>query len=260
VKAESELVAVANENFVASFRKVVEHSPEGEVRWFGRVFAFVTGLPLSLFNGCVVVEPANTPQLDAALSWLSAWNVPHKAFIATEHVASLSDVPLDHGLRRDPDPYPGMVLHPIPEPPDPSAGVTVMPVADSLLDEYFQVCTEVGIPPRVAHELYSRSFVGDPDVQLFVARLDGRPVGKSLAIRSGGASGVYDVGTVKTARRRGVGSAVTWAAVTAGQAWGFDAIVLQSSQMGLPIYTAMGFRTVVPYTTFTKLLPVQAHD
>jgi GNAT superfamily N-acetyltransferase len=259
VKAESELVAVANENFVASFRKVVEHSPEGEVRWFGGVFAFVTGLPLSLFNGCVVVEPTDAPQLDAALSWLSGWNLPHKAFIATEHVASLSDVPLDHGLL-NPDPYPGMVLHPIPGPPAPSAGVTVVPVAGSLLDEYLQVCTEVGLPRRVAEALYSRSFVADPDVQLFVARLDGRPAGKSLAIRSAGTSGVYDVGTVKTARRRGVGSAVTWAAIAAGRAWGCDAIVLQSSQMGLSIYTAMGFRTVVPYTTFTKLLPVQASD
>jgi GNAT superfamily N-acetyltransferase len=133
-------------------------------------------------------------------------------------------------------------------------------VAGSLLDEYPQVCTDVGMPRRVAEALYSRSFVADPDVQLFLARLEGRPVGKSLAIRSAGASGVYDVGTVKSARRRGVGSALTWAAVTAGRGWGFDAIVLQSSQMGLSIYTAMGFRTVVPYTTFTKLLPVQAHD
>ena len=260
MKTESELVAVANDNFMASFRKVVEHSPEGELRWFGRVFAFVTGLPLSLFNGCVVVEPTDAPQLDAALSWLSGWNLPHKAFIATEHVASLSDVPLDHGLRRDVDLYPGMVLHPIPEPPDPSGGVTVVPVADSLLDEYLQVCAEVGLPRRVAQGLYSRSLVADPDVQLFVARLEGRPVGKSLAIRSTGASGVYDVGTVKSARRRGVGSALTWAAVTAGQAWGFDAVVLQSSQMGLSIYTAMGFRTVVPYTTFTKPFPVQESD
>lgn len=260
MKSDSELVAVSNENFVASFRKVVEHSPEGEARWFGRVFAFVTGLPLSLFNGCVVVEPADAAQLDAALSWLSGWNLPHKAFVATEYLVSLSDVPLDHGLRRDPDPYPGMVLHPIPEPPAPSAGVTVVPVADSLLEEYLQVCTEVGLPLRVAQELYSRPLVADPDVQLFVARLDGQPVGKSLAIRSGGASGVYDVGTLESARRRGVGSALTWAAVTAGQAWGFDAIVLQSSQMGLPIYTAMGFRTVAPYTTFTKPLPVQIHD
>jgi ribosomal protein S18 acetylase RimI-like enzyme len=82
--------------------------------------------------------------------------------------------------------------------------------------------------------LYSRSLVADPDVQLFVAQLEGRPVGKSVAIRTG-ASGVYDVATVKSARRRGVGSALTRGAITAGQAWGLDAIVLQSSQMGLPV-------------------------
>ncbi|MGH3119144.1 MAG: GNAT family N-acetyltransferase [Gaiellales bacterium] len=260
MKTDSELVVVANDNFVASFRKVVEHSPEGEVRWFDRVFAFVTGLPLSLFNGCVVVGPADAPQLDAALSWLSGSKLPHQAFIAADVVAGLSDIPLDHGLRRDPDPYPGMVLHPIPGLPAPAAGVTVVRVTELGLDEHLQVCTEVGLPRPVAQRLYSPSLVADPDVQLFVARLDGRPVGKSLAIRSPAASGVYDVGTLKTARRRGVGSAVTWAAIAAGQAWGCDAIVLQSSQMGLSMYGAMGFRTVVSYTTFSKPMPERANE
>ena len=52
------------------------------------------------------------------------------------------------------------------------------------------------------------------------------------------------------ARRRGVGSAVTWAAIEAGRAWGYDTIVLQSSVMGLSMYSAMGFRTVAPYVVF----------
>ena len=90
----------------------------------------------------------------------------------------------------------------------------------------------------------------DPDVRLFTGRLDGRPVATSIAIRSGDVSGVYGVGTHESARRRGVGTAVTWAAVEAGRAWGCDTIVLQASDMGLPVYERMGFRTVVSYETF----------
>ncbi len=251
MKTEPELVAAANENFLASFRKVVEHSPEGEDRWFGSVFAFVTGLPISLFNGCVVVEEVDADELDAALGWLRSRDFPHRAFIASELVAGLSGVVREHGLERDPHPYPGMVLHPIPELPLPSADVTVVAVADSQQDEFLQVCAETGLPQRVVQGLYSPSFVADPDVQLFVALLEGRPVGKSLAIRSATASGVYDVGTLESARRRGVGGALTWAAIRAGREWGRDAVVLQSSQMGLSLYATLGFRTVAPYTTFT---------
>lgn len=103
-----------------------------------------------------------------------------------------------------------MVMHPIPEPPAPGP---------------------------------------DPDVRPFTVRLEGRPAGASLAIRTGAVAGVYAVGTLEAARRRGVGTAATWAAVAAGRA-GCDMVMLQSSEMGYPMYEAMGFRTVGRYATF----------
>ena len=103
----------------------------------------------------------------------------------------------------------------------------------------------------MAERLFTPSFASDRDVQLYVGRLHGRPVGTSIAIRSESASGVYSVGTLPQARRHGVGAALTWAAVEAGRAWGYDTIVLQSSAMGFAMYAAMGFRTVAPYTVFS---------
>lgn len=76
--------------------------------------------------------------------------------------------------------------------------------------------------------------------------------GTSLAIRTADASGVYSVGTLPDARRRGVGTAVTWAAVLAGRDWGCDTIVLHASEMGFSMYRSMGFRTVVNYVTFSN--------
>ena len=59
-------------------------------------------------------------------------------------------------------------------------------------------------------------------------------------------------GTLRDARRRGVGTAATWAAVSAGRAWGCETIVLQSSAMGYAVYEAMGFRTVVRYAIYAR--------
>jgi len=71
-------------------------------------------------------------------------------------------------------------------------------------------------------------------------------------VTTGDVSGVYAVGTLASARRRGVNTAATWAAVAAGRAWGTDTIALQASEMGFSLYAAMGFRTVVPYASFKR--------
>ena len=65
--------------------------------------------------------------------------------------------------------------------------------------------------------------------------------------------GVYGVGTRPEFRRRGVGTALSWAAVNAGREWGCDTVVLQATAAGLPVHERMGFRNVVRYVTFTHL-------
>jgi ribosomal protein S18 acetylase RimI-like enzyme len=65
-------------------------------------------------------------------------------------------------------------------------------------------------------------------------------------------SGVYNIATHPAARGRGVGTAVTAAAVEAGRSWGCDRVVLQASPMGESLYRKMGFRTVVTYRSWTR--------
>ena len=252
MKREHDLVLVADENFIASFRKLAQHLPHAETHEEGSVFSFTTGLPLSLFNGCVVTQEAQPSELTASLAWVAARDVPFCVWIAEKLVAGLAEVPTRYGLEPAVSLYPGMVLHPIPDAPAPDAGVSVVPIFEPSLDEFIGVLEESGLRAELAQRLISPAFAADPDVRLFVGRLDGKPVGTSIAIRSQNASGVYNVGTLPEARRRGVGSAVTWAAVGAGSAWGCDTAVLQSSVMAISMYEDMGFRTVAPYVTFAQ--------
>jgi GNAT superfamily N-acetyltransferase len=252
MKAGDDLVQAADESFIASFRKLAQHVAQGETNEAGSIFSFSTGLPLSGFNGCVVTQETSSTELAASLAWVAARAVPFRVWIAESLAAGLAEVPTSYGLEPAAGLYPGMVLHPIPDAPTSSAGVSVVPIFEPTLDEFISVVEESGLQAELAHRLISPSFAADPDVQLFVGRLDEKPVGTSIAIRSRSACGVYNVGTLPSARRRGVGTALTWAAVEAGRAWGCDTIVLQSSAMGLSMYADMGFQTVARYVTFAE--------
>ena len=199
-----------------------------------------------------MTQETSADELATSVAWVAAHDLPFRVWIAEKLASELAEVPASYGLEPAASLYPGMDLHPIPDAPNLDPAVSVVPIFDSSLGEFIGVLETGGLPADLAHRLVPPSFAADPDVQLFVGRLDKEPVATSIAIRSGDASGVYNVGTLPEARRRGVGSAVTWAAVKAGRSWGCDTIVLQSSVMGLSIYEAMGFRTVAPYLTFAR--------
>lgn len=76
---------------------------------------------------------------------------------------------------------------------------------------------------------------------LYVARLDGKPAGVSLAFPGSGVVGLLGIATIPEARRRGVGAAVTVAPMIAARAQGFRAAVLYSTEMGQPLYRSLGF-------------------
>jgi len=66
---------------------------------------------------------------------------------------------------------------------------------------------------------------------------------------SDGFVGVYAVATTPSARGRGYGEALTWAAVASEPNL---PATLQASEMGRPIYERMGFRTMASFTVWTK--------
>jgi GNAT superfamily N-acetyltransferase len=248
---DRDMIEAADRNFIGSYRKLVEHCPEGETSEFGGIFAFATGLPIGIFNGCIVATPATTQALTAALDWMGQRDVPYCLWIHEELTAPLSRIAGDRGFEEDAWLVPQMILRPVPEQPAPAAGVTVRSVSNGpSVAEFRRVYVEDGTSEDVARRLFSDSFAADPDVELVRAYLDDRVVGTSLALRTGSVAGVYAVETLPDARRKGVGTAATWAAVAAGRAWGCDTIVLQASEMGFPMYVGMGFRTAVRYAVF----------
>jgi ribosomal protein S18 acetylase RimI-like enzyme len=74
---------------------------------------------------------------------------------------------------------------------------------------------------------------------------------------SGSTVGLYNITTLPTARRRGIGFAVTATLVNAALERGATAVVLHASDDGLPVYERLGFETVCEVPQYVWLPPAQ---
>jgi predicted GNAT family acetyltransferase len=90
----------------------------------------------------------------------------------------------------------------------------------------------------------------DPRVAVLVGYLDGEAVATSRVSRHGDVADIMGVVTRPEHRRRGYGTAMTWAAVAAARAMGCGAFVLGASEMGYPVYVKMGFAPVCTMRTY----------
>jgi ribosomal protein S18 acetylase RimI-like enzyme len=83
----------------------------------------------------------------------------------------------------------------------------------------------------------------DPDAfHVVVGYLDGDAVAAGIAYDHDGDCGIYNVGTLERARRRGIGTAVTAALVQDAVERGCRTASLQSTPMAERVYAAAGFR------------------
>lgn len=100
-----------------------------------------------------------------------------------------------------------------------------------------------GTPPDIAARFVGPGMLADDRVRMFTAWIDGSPVGEVSAYLLHDTVGIFGVGVVDEARRRGIGAALT---ITAGRAFDdrADLAWLQPSAMARGMYARLGFRPV----------------
>lgn len=108
-----------------------------------------------------------------------------------------------------------------------------------------------GYPEAGAKLFITPALASVPRVVGWVGFLDGEPMCTSMAILTETVCGIYWVATLEAGRGRGLGEAITGAAVEAGQAAGCRIASLQASEMGRPVYTRMGFERPYDYVRWT---------
>jgi ribosomal protein S18 acetylase RimI-like enzyme len=105
-------------------------------------------------------------------------------------------------------------------------------------------------PPEVAHGFYGRSVHVTPDARWFVAWQADEPVGMAAAHLHAGAVGVFGVGVVPHARRRGLGAALTLAAARAFPE--ADLAWLHPSEMARHLYEQIGFARASDWEVWSR--------
>jgi ribosomal protein S18 acetylase RimI-like enzyme len=245
----------ADANVLAAFALTQERlaDPRGGIARIGAVDAVAVGADLAFFNPVLALDPASAPaDVLAAIAWIEARGLPAAVQVRHDVDPAVGAAIEAVGMVADPWAMPVMVLEPIPDRPTAPADVVIRTGGADLFDDWHRAL-EGGDEIR---RILGRALVADPDMRLAVGYLAGEPVAAAGAIRSDATLGIYAVGTVEPARRRGFGRAVTWAAIEAGvAAWGSEIAILQSSEVGVPVYRSMGFEEVARYVEYRRPRP-----
>jgi len=86
--------------------------------------------------------------------------------------------------------------------------------------------------------------------RFWIARVGGRVVGKCFLHCGAGVAGIYGVATSPEFRGRGIARALTVAALRTAVEDGHKVGVLHSTQLAIPLYRGLGFRTVADFALY----------
>jgi ribosomal protein S18 acetylase RimI-like enzyme len=208
----------------------------------------LSNLPAPELNGTRVIREPGDPAAAIAAARDVFRSRGHPFFGIEIEVARhprIDDAVRTAGLRRV-ERWPAMAAHlrELPTPPDPAgAEITEIHEEGALAAMRAVEVATFGTDPRVAERFVGRRMLEDERVRMFIAWSDGRPVGEATGYLLDDTVGIFGVGVVEDARRRGIGAALT---LRAASAFGDRADVawLQPSDMARSMYERLGFEAV----------------
>lgn len=220
------------------------------------------GLPFPQLNTVAATRfaPATADaRIDEVIAWYDARGLPF-----AWHLGPL-DTPNDLGARLvergftlDPDDMAGMAA-PLADLPPPvlPAGASVELVRDvATFGQWIDVMVAGFEMPSEIGEAFLRfadlGFGDDLPYRVLLARIGRRPVAVSLAALTGRGVVIANVTTLADVRGRGLGRAITLAAMQEGADAGATIAVLQSTEMGNGVYRRLGFEQFARYRTYIR--------
>lgn len=251
--ASQDVLAAADRNMVEAWRALLRRAPRPLERVIDGAHLLSSGLPVAMVNPAYALEPTGrnpAALVDEVRDHYGSVGLPFALYFRDDVTPELADACAAAGMVEHWQ-VPLMVLDPIPTIPEPPAGLRVERLDAANADVYASVIAAgFGAPHELAVALFGRGLAAATEFVGLLGYLDGEPVATSAVFVGAGVAGVYNVATVPSARGRGVGAAMTWAAVAAGAEAGATASILQASEAGQPVYERMGYGVPARYRQF----------
>jgi ribosomal protein S18 acetylase RimI-like enzyme len=234
--------------------------PNGSLIDTADVYGAINDVPLTFFNGIATTHIAGDVH-EGIARVMQPFRERRRGFrwwiTPATQPANLPAALLAHGFRHVYD-APGMCadLARLPAMAR-SGGLTIERVRDvKAFEPWVRILgTVFHLPPEDwaawLEAFREIGFAEDAPWVHFVGSLDGTPVATTSLLRTGGeVAGVYHVATLAEARGRGIGAAVTHAAMLHARDDGARKAVLQSSELGFNVYRSLGFEARCDLTLY----------
>jgi hypothetical protein len=254
---DTQLLRACDVNYWLSMAAFLGTSVHGEVVESRDLFITNCGFPETEFNRAFLKAPDGdlVAAFERAEAYFRRAGLPFSFTVRSDREGECAEALRAAGYERQSE-MPGMVLAPIRDESRPVSGLEIREVTtgDDLIRFQETALEGFGFPKQAGHLFITDQFRGRPGVKLYLGLLDGEPACTSSMVPTPGVAGIYWVSTIEAHRKRGLGEAVTWAAVRGGIEHGSPVASLQASEMGAPVYARMGFDTPVHYVKYGRPL------
>ncbi|MFD3457668.1 GNAT family N-acetyltransferase [Streptomyces sp. NPDC058691] len=143
-------------------------------------------------------------------------------------------------------------LRTAPGTPGAEQGLRVRAVSGAESDSYVTAMAEGFQAPReIFAALATPAVMDEPAITAYVGEVDGVAVATAMGIVTDSHVGVFNVSTAPAHRKRGFGQRMTEHVVAEGRRHGAGTAYLRASDMGLSLYTSLGFEVAEHWTYLT---------
>ena len=239
------LAARATDAYVESTRASARLAG-GVVEESGGLARIATGSPAAYFNWLYVTGPdVGEDDVAGAVGWFDSRHQPFTVRLHGDQPARYDGVLRGLGFRAELV-MPGMVAAPLPVMPTRVDGLDIARVRDRSSYDVFTARVAPGRPgewltTQMYRDFMPPAIVDEPSTALFVGELGGVAVSNAAAHLHDGVVTVFAVSTAEDVRRRGIGAAMTAAALAWAGEQGADMAFLTSSPIAEALYRSLGF-------------------
>lgn len=252
---DEQLAAAVEENLFALFRAM--HAIPGAVLVEGEKLSYHHAFPTNPMFKSIWATHLSADEVDATIEQTLGWFREQEAPFAfwwtgtRTEPANLAERLTAHGLVENIEGDPGMAARldelvtdiPVPD----GFRIIVAEEQQTLEDWRDAFCAAFEIPSVFGQAWVDGTLAAGGSRapwKMYVGYLDDKPVATNILMKGAGVAGLYGVGTVAEARRKGIGAAITLKPLLDARADGYQYGALFATEDGALLYERLGFYDV----------------